>query len=227
LSNFWEKDVIIEDNIDKRTYESGEHCFHGEKYIRLGRLSTDKQRKKELIFYGLHFKKPSKYKTCAEAKKMGGKNGLVLTSEELEMWHILSSEVQIKISMYKYETYDEVKEDIRQEETAETFMMHHAPWAIMEQHGVSAAAPSSTPTRSSVQFEHVLPHAVEARFVGSDQKEVSVYAAQLSSGTVAVSLACNAQESFTRIKQHRRSLESELEAVGVNVASLTVKQEQH
>ena len=122
---------------------------------------------------------------------------------------------------------EEVKEDIRQEETAETFMMHHAPWAIMEQHGVSAAAPSSTPTRSSVQFEHVLPHAVEARFVGSDQKEVSVYAAQLSSGTVAVSLACNAQESFTRIKQHRRSLESELEAVGVNVASLTVKQEQH
>ena len=113
LSNFWEKDVIIEDNIDKRTYESGEHCFHGEKYIRLGRLSTDKQRKKELIFYGLHFKKPSKYKTCAEAKKMGGKNGLVLTSEELEMWHILSSEVQIKISMYKYETYDEVKEDIK------------------------------------------------------------------------------------------------------------------
>ena len=113
LSNFWEKDVIIEDNIDKRIYESGEHCFHGEKYIRLGRLSTDKQRKKELIFYGLHFKKPSKYKTCAEAKKMGGKNGLALTSEELEMWHILSSEVQIKISMYKYETYDEVKEDIK------------------------------------------------------------------------------------------------------------------
>jgi predicted NAD-dependent protein-ADP-ribosyltransferase YbiA (DUF1768 family) len=113
LSNFWEKDVIIEDNIDKRTYESGEHCFHGEKYIRLGRLSTDKQRKKELIFYGLHFKKPSKYKTCNEAKKMGGKNGLVLSPSELEMWHILSVEVQINISMYKYETYDEVKEDIK------------------------------------------------------------------------------------------------------------------
>jgi hypothetical protein len=121
---------------------------------------------------------------------------------------------------------EEAKEDIRQEETAETFMMHHAPWVATEQQGVSAAVPTSTPTRSSVQFEQVLPHAVEARFLGSDQKEVAVYAAQLSSGTVAVSLACNAQESFTRLKQHRRQLESDLEAVGVGVESLTVKQEQ-
>ena len=63
LSNFWENDVtIIEGNI-KRIYESGEHCFHGEKYIRLGELCEDKNRKQVLLDYGNTFMKPSKYKT--------------------------------------------------------------------------------------------------------------------------------------------------------------------
>ena len=111
LSNFWEKDVII-DNDDKREYETGEHCFHGEKYIRLGRLSEDKTRKKELIFYGLKFLKPSKYKTCNEAKKIGEKSGLLLTSSELTLWDSLSIDVQIDICSYKYKTYEEVRQDI-------------------------------------------------------------------------------------------------------------------
>ena len=46
LSNFWEKDVIV----NGRLYESGEHCFHGEKYIRISEHS-DTTRKKELIEY--------------------------------------------------------------------------------------------------------------------------------------------------------------------------------
>jgi DNA topoisomerase IA len=33
LSNFWENDVTIMDGDKVRIYESGEHCFHGEKYI--------------------------------------------------------------------------------------------------------------------------------------------------------------------------------------------------
>ena len=108
LSNFWEKDVIINNN----EYETGEHCFHGEKYIRLGRLSEDKKRKKELVFYGLKFIKPSKYKTCNEAKQMGGKKGLLLTPEELNIWDKISIEVQIEICAYKFNTYEEVREDL-------------------------------------------------------------------------------------------------------------------
>lgn len=117
LSNFWEKDVIIDgsDDLKKgiREYESGEHCFHGEKYIRLGRLSEDKKRKKELVFYGLTFIKPSKYKTCADAKKKGGKSGLLLLPEELKLWDEISIEVQIDICTYKYNTYEEVREDLK------------------------------------------------------------------------------------------------------------------
>ncbi len=37
LSNFWECLVVI----DGRDYESGEHAFHGEKYMRLGELAED------------------------------------------------------------------------------------------------------------------------------------------------------------------------------------------
>lgn len=113
LSNFWEKDVIIGNEKDKRIYESGEHCFHGEKYIRIGRLCENKERKKKLIMYGLNFIKPSKYKTCAEAKKNGGKSGLLLIDSELKDWDIISFEVQYYISKYKLEKYDEVKEDIK------------------------------------------------------------------------------------------------------------------
>ena len=117
LSNFWEKDVIIGANKDIRTYESGEHCFHGEKYIRIGRLCTDKERKKQLIKHGLNFIKPSKYKTCADAKKYGGKSGLLLLDSELKDWDIISFEVQYYISKYKLDTYDEVKEDIKNSKT--------------------------------------------------------------------------------------------------------------
>jgi len=120
LSNFWEKDVIVSTDInipnDIREYETGEHCFHGEKYIRLGRLSEDKKRKKELIFYGLTFLKPSKYKTCADAKKKGGKSGLLLLPDELAQWDALSIEVQIDICNYKYNTYDEVRQDLKKSE---------------------------------------------------------------------------------------------------------------
>ena len=113
LSNFWEHPVIVGDKKDKREYETGEHCFHGEKYIRIGRISQDPNRKRELIRYGLTFIKPSKYKTTADAKKKGGKSGLMLTSTELEDWAILSIHVQYDISKYKFDTYEEVKEDLK------------------------------------------------------------------------------------------------------------------
>jgi hypothetical protein len=97
LSNFWENDVIIIDECTQRIYESGEHCFHGEKYIRLGELCEDESRKKVLLDYGSTFIKPSQYKTGAIAKKMGGKKGLLLNNVELKLWTTISIDVQHKI----------------------------------------------------------------------------------------------------------------------------------
>lgn len=112
LSNFWENDVIVMINDTVRTYESGEHCFHGEKYFRIGELCHDEKRKQILISHGMKFVKPSAYKTCAEAKKMGGKRGLALTIEELALWDNISRIVQKEICDYKFRLYQEVRNDL-------------------------------------------------------------------------------------------------------------------
>lgn len=112
LSNFWESDIIIADEDKKRIYESGEHCFHGEKYIRLAQRCQDEERRKILLEYGKTFLKPSQYKTGNIVKKMGGKKGLLLNGIELEIWAHISLEVQRKICKWKFDTYEEVREDL-------------------------------------------------------------------------------------------------------------------
>ena len=112
LSNFWENDVVIVEGDKNRVYESGEHCFHGEKYIRLGELCEDESRKKVLLDYGSRFMKPSEYKTAVVAKKMGGKKGLLLNITELELWANISINVQHQICVWKMNNYEEVREDL-------------------------------------------------------------------------------------------------------------------
>jgi predicted NAD-dependent protein-ADP-ribosyltransferase YbiA (DUF1768 family) len=120
LSNFWEKDIVITVEADtgtdadknERVYESGEHCFQGEKYIRLGELCDDKNRKAALVDYGKTFMKPSLYKTSSCAKKMGGKKGLLLSSDELEKWYSISIDVQHSICNWKSANYEEVRADL-------------------------------------------------------------------------------------------------------------------
>jgi len=108
LSNFWENDV----QIGSRVYESGEHCFHGEKYFRLGELCLDENRRTKLIEYGKRFLKPSMFMTPVIAKRMGGKKGLCLTFEELDIWNTVSIEVQKDICAFKYKNYEEVRDDL-------------------------------------------------------------------------------------------------------------------
>jgi hypothetical protein len=55
LSNFWESIIIIKNGKKTREYNSGECCFHGEKFIRLSKLCKDKNRKKDLLEYGKKF----------------------------------------------------------------------------------------------------------------------------------------------------------------------------
>ena len=113
LSNFWENDVAIVCNGIIRVYESGEHCFHGEKYFRLGSLCEDEFRKNALLAYGQKFvKTSSSYLTCAQAKKMGGKRGFLLNNAELQTWDHVSIQVQREICRWKLENYLEVRSDL-------------------------------------------------------------------------------------------------------------------
>jgi predicted NAD-dependent protein-ADP-ribosyltransferase YbiA (DUF1768 family) len=114
LSNFWECDIVIRNGENRigLLYESGEHAFQGEKYLLLSKLTTNNERKKQLLDHGITFVSPSDYKTALKAKQMGGKKGLRLMDRELNQWTDLCVSVQYKISRYKIETYDEVKNDL-------------------------------------------------------------------------------------------------------------------
>jgi predicted NAD-dependent protein-ADP-ribosyltransferase YbiA (DUF1768 family) len=114
LSNFWENDVAVICNGIIRVYESGEHCFHGEKYFRLGQICEDEERKNALLAYGQKFLKTNANVsiTCAQAKKMGGKRGFLLNNAELQQWDHVSIEVQKEICRWKLENYPEVRSDL-------------------------------------------------------------------------------------------------------------------
>jgi predicted NAD-dependent protein-ADP-ribosyltransferase YbiA (DUF1768 family) len=130
LSNFWENDIIVENEDKNRIYESGEHCFHGEKYIRLSELSNDENRKNILLNYGKKFIKPSEYKTCKMVKKMGGKKGLVLNSDELEKWALISIIVQRIICKWKFDNYEEVRNDLQK--SKDKILIHPAMRCSLE-----------------------------------------------------------------------------------------------
>ena len=112
LSNFWEHDVTIIDGDETRIYQSGEHCFHGEKYRRISAFSEKDTRKRVLNDYSKSFLKPSVYATPGEAKKAGGKRGLHLLSDELKVWSQLSVDVQKEICDWKIKNNETVKQDL-------------------------------------------------------------------------------------------------------------------
>ena len=110
LSNFWKCVVRIEDGGEMRAYDSGESCFHGEKFVRVGKLCKDEKRKRDLLEYGNRFLRGVCEKDGGLVKKMGRK--FILSKEELDLWYRLSVGVQIEICKYKYENYEEVKEEL-------------------------------------------------------------------------------------------------------------------
>lgn len=110
LSNFWKCTIIIIDECNVRKYDSGESCFHGEKFIRVGKLSKDKNRKEKLLDYGKTFLKDVCEKDGNIVKKMGRQ--FILNNDELQLWLNLSIRVQIEICKYKFENYEEVKNDL-------------------------------------------------------------------------------------------------------------------
>ena len=110
LSNFWECVVKIEDGEEVREYNSGESSFHGEKFVRIGKLCKDEKRREELMEYGSRFVRGVCEKEGGVVKKMGRK--FILSKEELELWYRLSVDVQIEICKYKYENYEEVREEL-------------------------------------------------------------------------------------------------------------------
>jgi predicted NAD-dependent protein-ADP-ribosyltransferase YbiA (DUF1768 family) len=111
LSNFWKCLVVIHDeNGECREYDSGESCFHGEKFIAVSRFTHDENRKKMLLDYAKKFLKIVCEKEGSVVKKMGRQ--FTLSKEELDIWQNESIYVQMKICKYKLENYEEVMIDL-------------------------------------------------------------------------------------------------------------------
>jgi len=110
LSNFWECIILIKDGDTIREYNSGECCFHGEKFIRVGKYCKNENRKKKLMEYASRFLRSVCKENGAIVKKMGRK--MILDENELDLWNVLSVNVQHEICRYKYENYTEVRDDL-------------------------------------------------------------------------------------------------------------------
>lgn len=113
LSNFWDCIIeIFQDDQEPRKYKSGELCFHGEKYTRLGQLATNEKRKTQLLDYGKRFLYDGDITTSKEARQKGGKgkSGLKLNIDEIKLWYDISQDVQFDICKYKIKHYQEVCE---------------------------------------------------------------------------------------------------------------------
>jgi len=111
LSNFWKGSIIISHENEEREYDNGESCFHGEKFIRIGKLCKDDTRKNQLIEYGKMFLNDVCKKDGNLVKKMG--RTFILTSNELELWNTLSVCVQEEICNYKFDNYVDVRDELK------------------------------------------------------------------------------------------------------------------
>jgi predicted NAD-dependent protein-ADP-ribosyltransferase YbiA (DUF1768 family) len=122
LSNFHECDIIINRNI----YSSGELAFHGIKYNLISKHIKNINRKKELINYSVKFQQNEEFDKLSghKVKSKGGKNGLKLSLEELEIWYKYRNKIQKKICQYKYETYDDIKKIL--DNTNDKVLVHPA-----------------------------------------------------------------------------------------------------
>ena len=110
LSNFHFGDIVITDGKEVITYSTGEHAFHGEKFRRLGKVCRDNIRKQQLFEYGKLFRKGGDILTAMDAKKNGGKRGLLLNEDEISVWNNVGIYVQREICQWKTDNFTEVKQ---------------------------------------------------------------------------------------------------------------------
>ena len=114
LSNFYKGRVTVEG----RHYSSGEHAFHGSKYLKVSEMYPDGDERRMLLEeYGHHFETTGLFGdlSAAEIKSRGGKGkkGFKLTPNELQHWDNCSVDIQFEICQYKFDHYEEVRDVLK------------------------------------------------------------------------------------------------------------------
>jgi predicted NAD-dependent protein-ADP-ribosyltransferase YbiA (DUF1768 family) len=110
LSNF----AALAVTIDDVRYSSGEHAFHGSKFLYCASKQTQSsERLNDLRERARIFVQPSSLNTGVNAKRAGGKSkryGFELTQDELAGWEKEAYRVQTTICRYKMNHYVEVQQ---------------------------------------------------------------------------------------------------------------------
>ena len=110
-----------------RTYASGEHAFHGEKYSYISMsCDKDKAHTQELLQYAKKFQITGAFNVLSggEVKKKGGKRGLCLTREEVDIWTSGAASVQQQICREKFSNDPQVRECLGA--TGDKILVHSA-----------------------------------------------------------------------------------------------------
>ena len=109
-SNFWPCEVVLD---GLGSYSSGEHAFHGAKLKILAEHAFeagDSRRGDELTAHAVKFEVGAgQLRSPLDAKRAGGKRGLLLEASELQVWNRRSEEVQLEICRYKLCHHAEVQ----------------------------------------------------------------------------------------------------------------------
>ena len=122
LSNFSELSLTYHcDFIDDKDtlyrtiyYKSGEHAFHGQKYINIALKCKDENRKKELFEYAKKFAGNNpEFITPLDAKKGGGRKGKCLKNDEIDHWNSISENVQRNICLNKIFEHKSVRDFLK------------------------------------------------------------------------------------------------------------------
>ena len=80
---------------------------------KIGKLCEDIDRMNQLLEYSKLFLKDGKFPTALKAKSAGGKKGLELKKNELDLWSKICLDVQCNICNYKFDNYEEVRTDLK------------------------------------------------------------------------------------------------------------------
>jgi predicted NAD-dependent protein-ADP-ribosyltransferase YbiA (DUF1768 family) len=143
MSNF-DTTVTVNLQFDHlRTYKSSEHAFHSAKYLVNGLYNTSlpADRREEFVQYAATFEINGPYTTALEAKKAGGKKGIVMTDSEIAFWHTYTERVQEDLCRQKLAKLPKIKEYLQNETK---YLVHQSlgDWPL---YGGAVMAPEKSP----------------------------------------------------------------------------------
>ena len=108
--------------IEKRSFRAGEYAFHYYKYLLISQQYSNSDPRKSLLYdYSQTFLE-NNYKTPLEAKKAGGKKGLLLNTSELEIWSNISANVQYNICLARIRSCDKLFTLLQS--TGDSYLLH-------------------------------------------------------------------------------------------------------